>query len=256
MKRIILLSFSVFILFSCSAKDNKSVYQQDITNYDQVSLKEGNIEHNSWTIVVENIVWSWIVISNNNENIVKKSDYELSMEEKEKIRSFSDISECQDLKYKRLECEDKFTFNLAEENKSIKYCLNIKQDNLRQICRDNISYYNKDCSLISDTYLKDKCNLEVNKNIKEKTISNTENCNLLASYTDKMTCAQKQAIKLLDYKLCNKYFSWDDLEICYKGASYKLDKAIIRKALNLKDINICNNIYSIGIKEQCKLMKF
>lgn len=186
-------------------------------------------------------------------------------EENIKILSFSNIRQCNTLKYVKEKCIDQFTFQLAVKENKIDYCDKISDVIDKGNCIDEINYNLKKCELIKNAYLKEKCvyNLNEEKKITTSvTVVSSSNswvsdCQKLSTYSQKEQCSKKIILENKDISICNKVFSnSEEQKKCRDNISYDFDRMIINEAFDKKNLSLCDKLVNTEAKSQCKQMQF
>lgn len=201
-----------------------------------------------------------VIIEEKNENSWRKTLQDNLKQESIDILTFTNIKQCDGLKYLKEKCRNNFLYSLAIENNDLNYCNQLKNKNEVESCKDEINYNKLNCNSIKNTFLKEKClyNLNQKKESKiVKTASSIDICKILTSYNDKENCAKKIILEKKDLSLCNE-ISTDKNEQnnCIKNISYELNRFIIQEAVKTKDLSLCDKIIDENIKTQCKSMTF
>lgn len=225
-----------------------------------VTLKE-----ESWSLNTESGSLTETGSNDSNDWNAKKSVRDIIEDEKLRIQTFSNIKQCDTLKYMKKSCNDSFLYVLATTNNEISYCDKLQWDVEKRDCLDQINYNKLDCEKIQNSYLKEKCEYnkkEVTKEQNDNKIIESDNnspdsCKKLSSYADKESCVKKIIISEKNINLCLNVFSKkEEQDSCYKNVSYELNRKIIQEAYDKKDLSLCEKLTTQELKSQCKTMKF
>lgn len=216
-----------------------------------------SLKFSSWTTNTWNIDW----------NIPKRTTSWFIKDERIEIMTFSNIKQCDSLKFLKLECTDNFLFELAIKENSLSTCNEI-YDNIKKLsCIDEINSNNLDCLSIKNTALKNKCNytlaekkkLETNDQLFIKALkeNDADLCKKLSSYSKKEECIKEIIIEKKDMSLCKYIFpDIEEQKTCYSNVSYDFNRYIISEVFKTKNLSLCSKITSEELIKQCKSMQF
>ncbi|EKE28975.1 MAG: hypothetical protein ACD_2C00258G0015 [uncultured bacterium (gcode 4)] len=199
--------------------------------------------------------------------------------EKSSISTFTNIRQCDALKFLKSYCKDKFYYETAMVKLDIVYCSSIADSKLQITCKDNITYRNalnswnqEACkNIISDLNLKKTCvskteilKTEITQVNKEseifKTAISTNNYNLCSGLNELwkiVDCISPIVTKNKDISICSKVFTTkENQDRCFNLLSIDYDRMIIREAFTTKNLSLCDKLYNKTTITQCKAMKF
>lgn len=208
--------------------------------------------------------WSNIEASEEKDN-TKKTLQDTLKNESISILTFTNVKQCDDLKYLKEKCKNKFLYSLAIESNNLSYCDKLLTQDEINSCNDEINYNKNNCTDISNAYLKEKCInnnkvLQESKKVTEILSSNNTNaslCTTLSNYSDKESCLKKVILARKDLSLCNSVFTdKTEQEKCVKNISYDYNRNIINEAYVKKDLSLCDKLTTSELKTQCKSMTF
>lgn len=258
---ILIISISwYFIINSYNNKialEKKNEIEKKLTNLEvSPSLNFSNTNNNSWNTN------SW-----NSVNTYKRTTSWFIKDERIQIMTFSNIKQCETLKFLKLECRDNFLFELAIKENSINTCDEIYNSIKKISCIDEVNSKNLNCSSIKNTALKEKCNftlteknnLDANDELFNKAIkeNSADLCKKLASYSKKEECIKEIILEKKDISLCKYVFSnTEEQKTCYNNISYDFNRYIISEVFKTKNLLLCSKITSEELIKQCKSMQF
>jgi hypothetical protein len=143
-------------------------------------------------------------------------------------------------------CQDRVNYEIAVQQKDLKPCQQIKQENLSTSCVINVisqeQYSVEDCQQLPDRQ-KDIC---LNYILFNKAISNDDVllCQGIPSEEDKTGCMRFIFNKKENLAACEEYT--DDMQaICVQTVSNNL-------AIQNQDISLCDKISDLDIQKECK----
>ncbi|EKE28505.1 MAG: hypothetical protein ACD_3C00051G0008 [uncultured bacterium (gcode 4)] len=200
-------------------------------------------------------------------------------DEKSSIWTFTNIRQCETLKYLKSYCKDKFYFETAMIKLDPIYCSSIAESRLQVTCKDNINYKNalsswnqEACkSITSDLNLQKTCiskteliKTEISQANKEseifKTATSTNNYNLCVNLKELwkiVDCIAPIVTKNKDISICSKVFpTKENQDRCYNLLSVDYDRMMIQDAYSTKNLSLCDKLYNKTSIAQCKSMKF
>lgn len=249
-----------FMIYSYKAHQLKIKNQQD----KEIANKLENME-----IKPEINLWNQNANSWSSDNKEQKTTQDIMKEEEIAILSFTNIRQCEKLKYYKDDCKNKFLFSLATNNDNLEYCNRLTEPSKIVDCKDEIYYKQNSCSSITNGFLKKKCeyNIELAKkstqqeDLLKKALSSTNTdlnlCNSLDWFTNKEECVKNIALQKKDVNVCNIIFkSKDEQQKCVANISYELNRSIIREAFEKKDLSLCDKLTTQQLRTQCKSMTF
>lgn len=176
------------------------------------------------------------------------------------ILTFTNVKQCDNLKYLKEKCKNNFVYELSIENNDLSYCEQLKTPEQISSCKDEINLKNLNCNNINNSFLKEKCLYNLNKKNEINIIKNADNadeCKKLSDYANKENCIKKIILEKKDLNLCNSVFSNKTEQTnCIKNISYDFNRDIINEAYTKKDLSLCEKILDQNIKTQCKSMTF
>lgn len=224
---------------------------------DELEVKPVIIEEKT-----ETSTWKNTEVSEENP---KKTLQDTLKNESASILTFTNVKQCDDLKYLKEKCKNKFLYSLAIESNNLSYCDKLLNKDEKNSCNDEVNYNKNNCNAISNAYLKEKC-ISNNKVIQEANkvtevlSSNNTNaslCTSLTNYSDKESCLKKVILAKKDLSLCNSVFNKkEEQEKCIKNISYDFNRNIINEAYVKKDLSLCDKLTTSELKTQCKSMTF
>lgn len=256
---ILILTTSVLWYFLINSYHKKVALEKK----NEIEKKLGDLEINpslkfsSWNTNTWNI----------DLNLPKRTTSWFIKDERIEIMTFSNIKQCDSLKFLKTECRDSFIFELALKENSIENCNEIYDKIKKNSCIDEINNLNLNCSVISNKALRDKCNYMLSEKNKLETSdklflkatseNNIDLCKKLSSYSKKEECTKEVILEKKDIWLCKYVFSnLDEQKKCYDNISYDFNRYIISEAFKTKNLNICSKITSEELVKQCKSMQF
>lgn len=281
MKKTLLIITLILLLTSCFKKEEKEIEPIPVKPETNIQDTEEVIQEPKVNVEIaisdkelEKKLSELDVIPLIKDNWeAKKEDSEISRWDEElKILSFTNISQCETLKFLKNDCNDSFLHKLAIMNGNTTVCNKIINDTDKIGCKNEIYYNKKLCDNIDwNLRLKVTCLKEVNKkkkletDEKEKeaimTISKKTNkyeiCEKLSDFDEKIECLKPIIIKNRNIYACNDIFTKDnEKDDCIKNMSYSFDKQMVKDAFRNKDLSICEKIYKENTRTKCTQMSF
>jgi hypothetical protein len=195
------------------------------------------------------------------------------------IYTFSNISECKNLKYYLNECEDYFYKQIGFQKLDSQYCDKLHDSTQKTPCLNSLQYKsavkNNDpsfCSkIVGDETFKKNCNIvfqdRIAESAKEATSTNIAKvaeqsnnpdlCKKLNTADEKINCITPMINSTLDTSICNRVFSdAKSISNCLTKVSFDFDRMIIRKAFNDKNLSLCSKLSQAKDRNLCMTMKF